>query len=116
MISSSFMRANHLINREGNMKKFRTYQLAINFYKNASKLKLNNPFRDQYQRALLSIVLNLAEGSGKLTMKDRRRFYSISLGSMREVQAILEINNATHLEIVADTVAAHIYRLCQRCQ
>ena len=98
------------------MKKFRTYQLALQFYQEGKGLKLPAPLRDQYQRALLSVVLNLAEGSGKLTMKDRRKFYSISLGSIREVQAILEITRNEKLLVSASSVAAHLYRLCQRCQ
>ncbi len=88
----------------------------MDFYQYAIKLRLTNPLRDQYQRSLLSVVLNLAEGSGKLTINDRRRFYAISLGSMREVQTILVIAKASQLIPKADIVAAHLYRLCQRCQ
>ena len=73
------------------MKKFKTYQLAINFYHNSNKLSLREPLRNQFHRASLSIVLNLAEGSAKPTAKDRRKFYRISLGSLREAQAILDI-------------------------
>jgi hypothetical protein len=36
------------------------------FIKNEKKLKLKEPLRDQFERATLSIVLNLAEGRGKL--------------------------------------------------
>ena len=98
------------------MKNFRTYQLALEFYKNAKDLKLKRPLQDQYDRALLSIVLNLSEGSGKFTKKDRRRFYSISMGSMREVQTLLQITDTDHLSGQADRLAAHIYRLIERCQ
>ena len=49
------------------MQKFKTYQLAINFYHNSSKLYLKEPFKNQFQRAVLSIVLNLAEGTAKPT-------------------------------------------------
>ena len=98
------------------MKNFRTYQLALEFYKNAKDLKLKRPLQDQYDRALLSIVLNLSEGSGKFTKKDRRRFYSISMGSMREVQTLLQITDSFHLHPQADRLAAHIYRLIERCQ
>ncbi len=41
--------------------------------------------KNQFQRAMLSIVLNLAEGSAKSSHKERRKFYEISLGSLREV-------------------------------
>ena len=61
------------------MQKFKTYQLAINFYGNSNKLSLREPLRNQFHRASLSIVLNLAEGSAK----DRRKFYRIAFGSFR---------------------------------
>ena len=65
------------------MQKFKTYQLAINFYRNSNKLSLREPLRNQFHRASLSIVLNLAEGSAKPTAKDRRKFYRIGLGFFR---------------------------------
>ena len=41
--------------------------------------------KDQLDRASESILLNIAEGSGKLQgSKDRRRFYRIALGSAKE--------------------------------
>ena len=79
------------------MQKFKTYQLAINFYRNSKKLSLREPLRNQFHRASLSIVLNLAEGSAKPTAKDRRKFYRIGLESLREVQAILDIIGHTQL-------------------
>ena len=65
------------------MQKFKTYQLALNFYRNSQKLHLYSPLKDQFKRAASSIVLNLAEGSAKPTAKDRKKFYYISLGSLR---------------------------------
>ena len=38
-------------------------------------------------RASLSVVLNIAEGSGKASMKDLSRFLDISLGSLYETLA-----------------------------
>ncbi|MBI3534569.1 MAG: four helix bundle protein [Deltaproteobacteria bacterium] len=40
---------------------------------------------------MLSIPLNLAEGSAKPTSPDRRKFYFIALGSLREVQTLLAL-------------------------
>ena len=52
--------------------KFFTYQKALTFYKNSQKLRIKNRvIRDQFERASLSIVLNLSEGSGKKTKKDK---------------------------------------------
>ena len=97
------------------MKNFRTYQLAIAFYKESQKIKWSSPMRDQFERAVLSIPLNLAEGSAKPTSKDRRKFYRIALGSLREVQCLLEIAGNKELAQQADILAAHLYRLCTRC-
>lgn len=95
------------------MKKFKTYQLAVQFYKQSSGLKLKEPLKNQFQRALLSIVLNLAEGSAKPTAKDRRKFYYISLGSLREIQAILDMIGHVGLAKQADKLGAYLYKLCQ---
>ena len=43
------------------MKNFRTYDLAKDFYNDCKILKLQQPLKDQFDRAILSIVLNLAE-------------------------------------------------------
>lgn len=96
------------------MKNFRTYDLAIDFYQQSQKLKLKNAvIRDQFERASLSVVLNLAEGSGKLTAKDRKRFYSIAMGSLRETQALLKIVGAVELSALADQLGAYLFRLIQ---
>ena len=95
------------------MKKFKTYQLAKQFYYKSNNLKLREPLRNQFQRASLRIVLNLAEGGAKSTPKDRRKFYRIAFGSLREVQAILDIIG--HIELIkeADKLGAYLYKLCQ---
>ena len=95
------------------MPKFKTYQLATQFYRNSQKLRLCSPHRDQFRRAVSSIVLNLAEGSAKPTAKDRRKFYYISLGSLREVQAILDMIGHVGLAKQADRLGAYLYKLCQ---
>ena len=91
------------------MRKFKTYQLVKQFYHKSNNLR--EPMRSQFQRASLSIVLNLAEGSAKPTPKDRRKFYRIALGSLREV--LLDI--AGHIQLIkeADKLGACLYKLCQ---
>ena len=95
------------------MQKFKTYQLAKQFYHKSKNLKLREPMRNQFQRACLSVVLNLAEGSAKSTPKDRRKFYRIAFGSLRELQAILDIINHVELIKEADKLGAYLYKLCQ---
>lgn len=46
--------------------------------------------RDQLSRATLSVMLNIAEGSGRLTNADKKRFYVMSRGSVFETVACLE--------------------------
>ena len=94
------------------MKNFRTYELAIEFYHSCSHLKLKAPLKDQFERATLSIPLNLAEGSAKPTAKDRRKFYRIALGSLRETQCIIRLIDNKSLEKQADKLAAYLYKLC----
>ncbi len=46
--------------------------------------------KDQLRRASLSIMLNIAEGAGRFTDKDKRNFYVISRGSVFECVALLD--------------------------
>ncbi len=95
------------------IQNFRTYELAKKFYTDCQGLALRDPIKNQFDRAVLSIVLNLAEGVAKPTAKDRRKFYSISLGSLREVQAILDLTGNTQVLKASDALAASLYRLIQ---
>lgn len=46
---------------------------------------------DQFKRALSSAILNLAEGNGRQSLKERRRFFDISLASIAETASVLDI-------------------------
>ena len=98
------------------MKNFRTYEIAKEFYRLIEQVEWPPHLRDQALRAASSIVLNIAEGAGLPSKKQKSRHYNIAMGSLREVQAALEINNVadtTKVEQTADHVAAHLYKLCQ---
>src|SRR5688572_21395096 len=71
-----------------NLKNFKTYNLAREYYLGCSKLELKGAIRDQLSRASLSIVLNIAEATGKPTMKDQRKFFGTALGSLRDSKAM----------------------------
>ena len=97
------------------MKNFRTYQKSVSFYHLTTSLRVPSPLKDQLHRAASSIVLNLAEGRGKPTMADQKRFFHIAMGSVRECQALLIIGNlqATDAWTTLDSLAAHLYRLIE---
>lgn len=93
------------------MQNFRTYQMAKEFFLEGKKLKLRGASKDQFDRASLSIALNLMEGSGKSGIKDRRRFFLIAFGSARECLGILDLNALSTQKI--DRLCGMIYRLVQ---
>lgn len=92
------------------MKNFKTYQLAKELYLACKSQPIKGEARDQLHRASLSIALNLAEGSAKPSLKERRRFYTIALGSLRETQALIDLENLP-LAKNANELGAHIYKL-----
>jgi len=95
------------------LKDFKVYQLSKEFYQLCKVLKLPRFLKDQLMRSSSSVALNIAEGSGKRTEKDQARFYSIVLGSLRESQAILDIENIENKKIyaLADQLGAILYKL-----
>jgi four helix bundle protein len=78
---------------------------------------------DHLDRALASVLLNIAEGSGKEPgSKDRARFYRMALGSAKEAAAALDIlairyfiDPALAAEIREDliSVAAMLHRMAE---
>lgn len=95
------------------MKNFRTYQLALQLSHGSQGLKLTAPYKDQFQRAVLSVALNLAEGSAKTSNADRRRFYEIAHGSFKEAKVIIDVLELKELNNVADQLGAHLFCLCR---
>ncbi len=93
------------------VQSFKTYQLSLELYQACEKVQCAHYIRDQLLRAALSVTLNLAERSANPTPKERSRFYSISLASLREIQARLEILKRKELWPLADQLGACLYRL-----
>jgi len=95
------------------LQNFRTFKISVQFYQEAQKIKLPHHLRDQMDRASSSISLNLAEGYGKSTHKDQRKFFHIAMGSLREVQAILILVGLDGAQIysMANHLGACLYRL-----
>ena len=96
------------------MRNFRTYQLAKDLFRAVECIAWRSPqFKDQAHRATLSVALNLAEGYGRRTVADRKRFYHLALGSLREVQACLDLHGEDAVALQADRLGASLFRLIQ---
>jgi four helix bundle protein len=72
------------------------YKLALDFLVLADVLIVGLPrgrshLADQFTRASTSIVLNVAEGAGKLSRPDKRRYYLTARGSATESAALLDV-------------------------
>ena len=72
------------------------YDLALEFLVLANGIIEGLPrgrshLSDQFTRASLSIVLNLAEGAGKHSKLDKRRYYVTARGSAAESAALLDV-------------------------
>lgn len=75
-------------------EKLKVYQLALKFNEFAFNVYAKLPksdIRDQLDRAANSIVLNIAEGNGKYSKKDRCRYFDISFGSSMESASCFDI-------------------------
>ncbi len=95
------------------MTQFRTYQLAKELLLKSKGITLKGPAKNQFARAMLSIALNLAEGSAKSSNADRLRFYEIALGSLREVQALIDICEIDELKEDANKLGGYLFNLCR---
>jgi four helix bundle protein len=72
------------------------YQTAIRFVVVANDVVEQLPrgrgyLADELQRAATSVVLNVAEGAGEFTPKEKARFYRMARRSATESSAILDV-------------------------
>lgn len=100
------------------MKGFRTFDLAVAFYRQSRTLELPGYLKDQLVRAASSAALNLAEGRGKHTLREQLRYFHIALGSVRESQAALILADLEDTAIwqTLDHLAASLHRLIEKAR
>jgi four helix bundle protein len=71
------------------------YKKAKAFHMECKHLILHNKLdlyvKDQLGRASFSIILNIAEGSGKFSRADRKNYFTVARASVFECVAILDI-------------------------
>jgi len=76
-------------------EKLKVYQAAIEFVNWAQKALVKVPrghaVYNQLDRSSTSIALNIAEGNGKYSPKDRCRYFDIARGSALESAAALDV-------------------------
>jgi four helix bundle protein len=108
-------------------EKLDVYRAAIEYvgwsYRYCEALKGHRNAKDQFLRASQAIPLNIAEGNGKATDGDRRRFFEIARGSALEcgaVQDVLQVCGAMSAEenakakALLDRIVAMLTKLGQR--
>ena len=94
----------------GDFKKLRVWKEAREFVvlSNTAIKRLPGHERfhlaDQWRRAAYSVPLNIAEGTGRKGPREFCRYLSIALGSLHELEAILELIET--LEYIPDQIAA----------
>ena len=91
-----------------NHEKLICYRQLVSVAKRVSKIVAGWPrgygyLADQICRATASAVLTLAEGNGKRgNPRERRRFFQMSMGSISEVAACLDLATVFSLMLAAE--------------
>jgi four helix bundle protein len=106
------------------------YSLALEFLVFANGVIEGFPrgrshLADQFTRASMSVVLNIAEGAGKLSKPDQRRYYLTARGSATESAALLDaclrlklLDEPAHRtgKDMAVRVVSMLIRVAQACE
>jgi four helix bundle protein len=100
-------------------ERLEVYQLSVTFVSSVfpviEALPSKHSIRDQLNRASTSIALNIAEGNGRYTSKDKCRFFDIAKGSALECAACIDILSQTNLieEELRDNLKTILGRIVQ---
>jgi four helix bundle protein len=70
-------------------QKLHAYQKAKKLNGQISELirntRIDDPLKDQLRRAMLSVLLNIVEGTGGHTHADKKNFYVIARASLQDI-------------------------------
>lgn len=85
-----------------NHQKLRCYEVLLDTAKRVPGIvnrmpRGHNYIIDQLRRALSSGILNLSEGNGRTSVKERARFFDISLASIAESSSAIDVMQAFNL-------------------
>src|SRR6185503_4225403 len=91
-------------------EKLMVYQVALAFNvwvgETLAAIDAKAAAKDQLDRAATSIPLNIAEGNGKFSHRDRARYFDIARGSTLECAACLDVLVSRRLLTSEEIVAA----------
>jgi four helix bundle protein len=91
-------------------EKLNVYQVSLAFNEWVGELlpsiEAKAAAKDQLDRAATSISLNIAEGNGKFSKRDRARFFDIARGSALEAAATLDVLVSRKLMTSAKVISA----------
>ena len=90
-------------------EKLHVYQVSLEFNEwigeLLSSIEAKAAAKDQLDRTATSIPLNIAEGNGKFSKRDRARFFDIARGSALEAAASLDVlvsrKLMTHTQVIS---------------
>ena len=74
--------------------RFKLYMLALTWSKPLLRLPVQGCLRDQLQRAVLSVVLNIAEGGAQSSVRAKNKYFRIARASAWEVSAVIDLIDA----------------------
>lgn len=96
-------------------EKLTVYHVALELQCLANTLvpSVNRVLRDQFERASLSIVLNLAEGCGRVSRRQRRYHFGVARGSATECAALADVLRLRRLTPASECFRAR--SLAVRC-
>jgi four helix bundle protein len=90
-------------------------QFAVECYKLTNRLPVSEKFGliSQIRRAVLSVHLNIAEGSSRKSETERKRYFEIARGSVIEIDAALDI--ASDLQYLQQADIANLSKAMVEC-